>query len=476
MAKKYKGVAKIELTNVNTGETTVQTEENLVTNAVANILTKNPWGAINYHRYANIVNLMSGIMLFDKTINENVNNTMIPFSPAAWAGDTTNSGASTVRGSINNPACVVTDTGAQLVWEWNTSQANGTYKCIALTNPKICNTDIWANTDLKNVIGQHMAAGYVDRTNPNTEYRDNCIGSMVFYDDKKGYYYKVIVAMDGKSVEIRRAYRPCDKQPIGQVNLWNSNNFALNNALAGQMAKDIRSVTKSLDISATYEQTNYSNVISASWYNNEIYLFSLRRNTDNVLLTKINLGDDFTEANITVTQQTLVFNGIKYHVYPLNNNQIGTQMKDCVCFNYPYLYLPKINDNRQYYKLNINDTEDISELDWSGNTVAANTIMPGVTLGNYYVNSKGFRINLTEDKVVTQNGQFTSGANAYSILTLCNDAFVLCQDPGSGLYDKAEEYLYANPFYLATINNITPFTKTSEHTLKITYTITDVNS
>ena len=477
MAKKYKGVAQIELTNVKTGETTIQTEENIVTNAIANIMTQNPWGVVNFHSHSNLIKMLSGIMLFDKTINEIVNNSLIRFDPVSWAGDITNTGSQTRRGNINNPACIVTGTGCQLVWEWNTSQGNGTYKCIGLTNPAICDTDDWGNV----AFGSPLSYYYCVTTPWNTThptYRDLCQGSTAIYDDKKGYFYKPTVSIDGKTITITRVSRPCHKIPVGQANHWNPTTYDLNKGLAGEVYKDYRSITKTVDTSLTFDQTNYNytNVISVSYYNNTIYMFSIKHNSQTVIITKIDVGGEFTEASVNVTQETVEFQGTSVQVQAGTQSQTATQVKDCVCFNYPYLYLP--NSAYSVWKCNITDPQDITLLE-TEYTKTTRVTREGITLGNYYISNNGYKINLSENKVQdASKSNFISINVAYNAINLIGNEYVRTINNGSSPSTDLSYYdrICVNPYYIATINNVTPFTKTSDHTLKITYTITEVDT
>ena len=92
---KLKGMMVVELTDVNTSETETITEENMVTNAVNNILGLNPMG-IFYQatgEYDDAVlwngsllpicpNMIGGILLFSKTLEEDAEITfLLPMLP-----------------------------------------------------------------------------------------------------------------------------------------------------------------------------------------------------------------------------------------------------------------------------------------------------------------------------------------------------------------------------------------------------------
>ena len=100
----------------------------------------------------------------------------------------------------------------------------------------------------------------------------------------------------------------------------------------------------------------------------------------------------------------------------------------------------------------------------------------GIILGNYYINNNGYKINLSENKVESASNSKISNASGYAINMIGNEYIRTSSLSSSGgaYTTQTDDILYVNPYYLATINNVTPFTKTSDHTLKITYTITEV--
>lgn len=131
-----KGHTKITLTDVKTGEKKVVEEDNIVTNAVANILSKNYSGLADYHLLMPLKKLFGGVMCFQNSINEDANNYLPPNDTnnpmVACAGDTAHSTASPFRGNPNGGETVVTDTSVKFVWDWATNQGNGTISTVCL--------------------------------------------------------------------------------------------------------------------------------------------------------------------------------------------------------------------------------------------------------------------------------------------------------------------------------------------------------
>lgn len=130
-----KGHVAIELRNHKTGLRDRIEGDNMITNAL-NYAIPFTMGA-NYSADS-IMPLckraLGGLMLFDGTLTEDKNNMFFPTEAhlVASAGRGLNT-TNTDRGSLNSAETYQTDTGYQSVWDFSTSQANGTIKSLALT-------------------------------------------------------------------------------------------------------------------------------------------------------------------------------------------------------------------------------------------------------------------------------------------------------------------------------------------------------
>ncbi len=144
-----KGSAVIELTNVKTGETEQYEEHNLVTKALEYLHTpmgqlKGPCdcttnsGAEPVYTY-----LLGGILLLDSTLEEDDALVTLPTNVevvgCACHGQT-NTTTSPKRGSYNEAESYLTTSSAErsmkFVYDFATNQANGNINCIALSNWK----------------------------------------------------------------------------------------------------------------------------------------------------------------------------------------------------------------------------------------------------------------------------------------------------------------------------------------------------
>ena len=142
---RLKGKMVMELTDMNTGAVETVVEENMVTNAVNDILGSNPLGVFyktgdryddqmvwNSEMLPICPNMVGGILLFPKAVAEEADN-IYPSSanmPVAYAANDVNATANTQRGSMNLTESKAIDNGYRFVWEFTPSQGNGTIAAV----------------------------------------------------------------------------------------------------------------------------------------------------------------------------------------------------------------------------------------------------------------------------------------------------------------------------------------------------------
>ena len=143
---KLKGHTTIELTDVNTGKKEVHEDDNLVTNALQQLLSYKgvfDVGQVNMalspYAYVNkdfaLVKNTGGLLLFDGTIEENVDMIYPPagISLVGCGSHIAYAGANLMAGSYNKAESGRVDNGYKHVWDFGTSQANGQIACACLT-------------------------------------------------------------------------------------------------------------------------------------------------------------------------------------------------------------------------------------------------------------------------------------------------------------------------------------------------------
>ena len=141
-----KGKTKIILTNVETGEQEIHEDNNLVTNALDKLI--NIEMAMNQTPNTNILPIatkaLGGIMLFDDELTEDADNISFPVEAhlVGYAGQSVNT-SDVNRGSYNSAESGKTEDGYVCVWDFGTSQCNGTIRSIARTSARAGENPIW---------------------------------------------------------------------------------------------------------------------------------------------------------------------------------------------------------------------------------------------------------------------------------------------------------------------------------------------
>lgn len=144
-----KGLCKIQLIDNETGRIVKETQdENMVTAALNRVLNPPPifFAESTSNDYYNYIHRflespqqpLGGVILWSEQIPEDAN-TIFPPNPSAqvgYAGDDAYTGDNPFRGSYNTAESGQTDTGCKFVWDFPTSQANGTIRCVTLTSAK----------------------------------------------------------------------------------------------------------------------------------------------------------------------------------------------------------------------------------------------------------------------------------------------------------------------------------------------------
>lgn len=146
---KLKGTMILELTDENTGEVERIEKTNMVTNAVNHILGLNPLGVFyeasdeyDEHMQWNDTllpicpNMIGGIFLYSEPLEENADN-IYPSTkklPMAYASNDVNATACVERGSLNLTESKALSNEYRFVWDFTSSQGNGTIAAVALTS------------------------------------------------------------------------------------------------------------------------------------------------------------------------------------------------------------------------------------------------------------------------------------------------------------------------------------------------------
>lgn len=136
-----KGNTKIELTNIHTGKKEVIEKHNTFTEALPKLMEYSHWtGTIFYGKPSSHVFLplstvgLSGIYLMAQSLSENVTQVSDFKNIVGYAGFSVDTSGSKYIGSLNKTESKKLDNGYQYVWDFGTDRANGVISTVGLTN------------------------------------------------------------------------------------------------------------------------------------------------------------------------------------------------------------------------------------------------------------------------------------------------------------------------------------------------------
>lgn len=492
------GKTIIELTDVNTGEKEVHEDKNMVTNIMNEIFGTLP----SYINYGNsysyltsgnnwITELFGGILLFDKALPEDANQLIAPAGTqlvGCGAYNNQNNTKGKCRGNYNQTESELNQSQKYMkfVYDFATSQANGTIASLALTSKKGGfvsyggeNDTIFVNTDMdyskatmdytgssdKNFylndyirfVANTGSSSYVGvPTNDNGYIPSASDAAKVEFlfaldiDNEIAYYIKPIFDTSNKLTGFKIIKRAI---PIKSISLFN-------NMVATKPLLEEKEVSLSTPV-----QFNSS----GAGYNFDT--------TTNCLFFYVT---NSSEPNGVTTVIKISLNGDTVNTYRVVNNtghriSIGTQQIFCLG---EYMYAASNEDNvYQTYKIKLDNPADV-------------LVIPSASGSKYRVTFKyqiGKRLYSNDGRYVLDTelnkiffceligGCYNASDGYYRSLHTITPVinhdlikYVAC----SSNFSRCGLGFLLHGCYLATINNLSqPVTKTADKTMKITYII-----
>lgn len=457
-----KGHVTIDIHNHNSGFTERIEQDNLVTDAVG-ILASVYAGANMTDKIMPLATkALGGLMLFDGALEEEKSNIFFPSNAhlTGFAGQWVNT-SNQFCGSRNVQETHATDTGYETVWDFSTSQANGTIASLALTaapggdisnNPFTgINKDInihiikdTGNEGIKPVIHSADQIMYSLIDNGRTEEYD---ASRKIYTTKAG-------------ITAKKAYTPIRKYKVAD---------GVNSADEQKKVKDIELTVESIRDSIFEGRNSSEHLLNG--YDGFAYLFYSDGNNDgdgSFFYQRIKLSDYSFDVENPVK---VMLPGTK-----LYGRIIGGQICKGKC------YIAGM-DRRYIYIVDLVNTADVKTADMGEGQIFHFDYRfmadPGGTMHIKTYKKKDNVDNLFEvsDAILYPDGEVRIN-RPYKDLSI--------KDLYNGV--KSQEYIFAtenliayngaigHPMmnYLGTICNLTtPVTKTAASSMKITYTLTD---
>lgn len=459
-----KGKTEIELKNVITGELEKYDDENMVTKALSDFFSHNIEGGLfNVSGSPNDLsgvmipicnNSIGGILLFADPLTEDEN---VYYAPSAnpctgYASNDVNATANVMRGSLNLTETEKLENGYKFVWDFATSQANGTISAVALTHrlggigymgdPYDNTNKLWHMKDQGWDCNATIRTAYINAVEANFE----------------GNYFITIGMNTSNEIVIQKIRKPYRTVGLNDTMIDNQAIVLEEN----KITPTIFIMSNPSNNSGNYD---FFNGKDGHWYG----FWHDANSSGNASVKWIKIKkSDFSFSEGTWTLDNCQLQSAGYH-YGYNTGP-GRNVMSAMLNGFVYM----MSYNRQYiYKINANNGADVTKikLGFTSNystqdSYYRNTSMYMFVLGDW-VCCSDFRIS-SDDKVYKCANSMPVSYSGTPFFEY--GPFYIAY----GGYDSrsVRRELFLRTSYLATINNLsTSVIKTADKTMKITYTI-----
>ena len=426
----YHGHTIIELRNARTGIRDRVESDNEFTLGIDQYLTDG--GFFNNSPFANETwrgqpiyrNLIGGIFLFDSVINE-VDGELPTIMPAGTkmiangSYGVTNNASPTELGSYNSNESSFTSSGLTFVYDWTTSQGNGTIECVSLTSDT--GGFIGYGNSVSNVRGSTRSL-FLNQSNVYINDGSNSMGN--FLKDNCRY---TVTALTRTSFTYAKKRTPIDKVSLFPLSETHTVNFP-----AAMTAVQRDYVSAGRDGKFYFVPGNF--IAAGTTYVMGIY------DVDTDTWSTVN----FTPASA--------------------HNYISGEYAS-VCDDFIYFWYGTAWNDRG---LRINFDGTVEDAYYGVTCAQMGEDLLLCFSYNRYDTYPTFVVDLSNGTSYPSNGIIPQ--NSKKLKVLDKNRIEVNYNAGSGMNYF---YLYRNPLYLATINNLDePVTKTTTQTMKVTYTVT----
>lgn len=473
--KKLKGEMTIEMTDVNTGITEIVAEENMLTNAVNDILGSNPMGifydAENTYYSEEIQwqgtllplcpNMIGGILLFATALTENADNvyTSSDNLPGAYASNDVNATVDTNRGSMNLVESKEIPGGYRFVWEFTPAQGNGPIAAVALTSKQ---GGVGGFGSLQDAVSAFLKLKFCRLNAVDTE-KLRYVVRAVELDFETGSMYSLLYATG--TITISKIHTPVFD--VGLTENLNGMTYTIESA----------EVITPAVFSPLYQSWNsrYQAIFldgkDGYWYGFANGSSGNSSGDASVQWIKIKKEDNtFTEGTWTLSNTQLTCLG-----YYQNNNDFTYYRKACLIRN-GYLYALSY-DCTSVYKINLSNSTDITLISLGitvSNGIGAsqlNTRTFMCVIGDLIV-GRGWQIDIDDNVILVKDEALFEYSPVTDVFQYKEFLISIGADSSNM---NLQAYLFT-PFNV-TINNLSSsVAKTADKSMKITYELTEQSS
>lgn len=457
-----RGTTRIELTDVNTGEVEAYENHNMVTNALRDVLKPLGLSKRPSRFFSDFVpyyeKLLGGILCFDKEIPENADN-YYPPADAALIGcaayGVQNNTKNTFRGGFNQTESEVNlkDRYVKYVYDFATSQANGTIASVCLTNKHGGFTSYGSKNAsytrdyplMQSICEDNLQYVYPDRTGANTssKYSGMTMGKteLIFLIDRAkdcAYYFKFV---DNTHIHITR--RRTFLKTVSILDNVNTTKPLIEEIEVPELGTALR---------IGYWGYNYDPA-SECLYICTHSDYRVAPDTS-YLVTEIRM-DTWKVKQYEVKNTT-----DKYLRSDSNWNMFVTD---------GYLFVRSYDSPYELYKIQISNPANVVKFKRT-NTTSVNGVPKFVINGRIYYENGNDQLLIADtatNEIMPPEAQsLFNSSYQLNVTPVRNEPLLYFADYGT--WSTAGWYMMSN--YLATINNLdTPVTKTADKTMKITY-------
>lgn len=448
-----KGKATLTLREAATGKIVRQLEEsNMVTDAI-NRLFNPPQDAMLDTNWSGQVaemlpmwkNVLGGIILLGNTLEEKKDNVMLREDcvPVGTAGDAY-SGANVMRGTLNINESCETENGYHFTWDFPTDKCNGTIRSIALTSRFFGNSG-FASCETRNgslVINPYgFNFCYILSTAPRfmSHEGDFFIGSFAPGE----FLFASSSATVSKTTVVFKKYR-----------VLNTKGLKINDRVPGAEGGDVPIETKELELE--YKVDDLKNIFYDP-RSRELFIFAPASHSS---LSGSEYRYRGTVRYWRIDVDTLTVK--EYSSVRFPKTGVGSVVNSAIYDGVFYAVV----DNEGTYKLNMTTGTLIEVLPLKQKNPSRFYVTKAGLMYNYYDN-----IGMGRYQRMDTDTDFFYHGLVFGVPVPCDwlpepyTIFAYGQE-----FNTAFMLLMSN--YLATINNLSePLTKTSAHTLKISYDI-----
>ena len=471
---RIKGKTIIELKDADTGHVERFEDTNMVTNGLKDFLdtyglfTNTNLNVADVRQNEGWKNLLGGIMLFDKPLTENAENTFMP-SGVNMVGNgavgVSNSGQVTEMGSYNaTESGVRSDGSVRFVYDFSTAQANGNIASVCLTSKH------GGYIGMGNASGNKAADSSYDMS--SLQNISHCLNELLYAGGLQYYWHlwmyavyeeNALYAVDPRNLEYSSNDRDRHWRTTGKIDVLKLGANFKEYDLRGSYKLDYTSVKETYSVDIPQEIIDYMGTS-----NSYVYPFSDPFEKNIYIVFRLSTFNAGTFMWVMKIDKDM--NATAYKVFNNTGVDFGVSHLRTV-FNGEYMWVIDTSTYKLYGIKYADSTQVIAtELATSNSFYNLHNLSNGLICAYDYKSSNSHQIYDVENNTLkTVNGVHNIN---YATLVPFSDK--------NGAY-LAYNYNYKtnnisvmkDPRYLATINNLTnPVTKTASKTMKVTYTLT----